>query len=146
MTDPNKLTPKEIEVLREIVKGASNKKIAELLVVSERTIHSHMSKILSKLNCENRHEIIVKYFKGEFKEILGETKNDDLGVPAKIHGFLDIKIGNDGIPRVFTVNGEQVLGIRKLELKFEVDNVFVGTIEFIANSIQIEGLRAQINE
>jgi NarL family two-component system response regulator LiaR len=48
------LTRREIEVLRLIAQGHSNHEIAEILVVSERTVTSHISNILEKLHLANR--------------------------------------------------------------------------------------------
>lgn len=48
------LTEREREVLRYIAQGLSNQEIARLLVVSVTTIHTHVSKILAKLNVTSR--------------------------------------------------------------------------------------------
>ena len=48
------LSPREIEILRLIAEGASNRKIAEELVLAEGTVKNHVSNILSKLHTENR--------------------------------------------------------------------------------------------
>lgn len=48
------LTEREIEVLRWVAQGLSNDDIAEKLVVSERTVRTHVSNILDKLHLANR--------------------------------------------------------------------------------------------
>jgi DNA-binding NarL/FixJ family response regulator len=48
------LTPREREVLSLIAQGASNRQIAETLVVSERTARTHVSAILGKLGLASR--------------------------------------------------------------------------------------------
>jgi DNA-binding NarL/FixJ family response regulator len=48
------LTPREREVLGLVAEGASNRQIAESLVVSERTARTHVSAILSKLGLVSR--------------------------------------------------------------------------------------------
>jgi DNA-binding NarL/FixJ family response regulator len=48
------LTPREREVLVLVAQGASNRQIAETLVVSERTARTHVSAILSKLGLVSR--------------------------------------------------------------------------------------------
>lgn len=48
------LTEREIEVLELIAKGLPNDDIANELYISERTVRSHVSNILGKLNLQNR--------------------------------------------------------------------------------------------
>jgi ATP/maltotriose-dependent transcriptional regulator MalT len=48
------LTPREVEVLRLIATGASNRAIAEQLVISEHTVKRHVSHILRKLDVSSR--------------------------------------------------------------------------------------------
>lgn len=48
------LTEREMEVLKYIARGLSNHEIAQQLVVSNATVNTHVSKILSKLNLTSR--------------------------------------------------------------------------------------------
>lgn len=48
------LTERETEVLILIAQGYSNQEIAEKLVLSERTVHSHVNRILTKLHLASR--------------------------------------------------------------------------------------------
>ncbi|MBA2392669.1 MAG: response regulator transcription factor [Ktedonobacteraceae bacterium] len=52
------LSPREIEILRLLAEGASNRKIAEKLVLAEGTVKNHVSNILSKLHTENRTQAV----------------------------------------------------------------------------------------
>ena len=48
------LTARENEVLQLLEKGMSNKEIASVLVITEKTVKAHVSSILSKLNLSDR--------------------------------------------------------------------------------------------
>lgn len=48
------LTPRELEVLELLTKGLSNKDIAQTLIVAEKTVKTHVSSILSKLDLTDR--------------------------------------------------------------------------------------------
>jgi len=51
---PNALTAREVEVLRLVAKGLSNREIAAQLTTTEATIKTHVSSVLSKLHLANR--------------------------------------------------------------------------------------------
>jgi DNA-binding NarL/FixJ family response regulator len=53
------LSAREIEVLRLLVSGASNKSIAAQLDLSENTIKTHLSHIFDKLNVQSRAEAVA---------------------------------------------------------------------------------------
>ena len=55
--DNVELTPTESKVIRFVAQGMSNRDIADKLCVSQRTIESHVSKMLSKTNLKNRTEL-----------------------------------------------------------------------------------------
>jgi two-component system, NarL family, response regulator LiaR len=48
------LTEREVQVLRYIAQGFSNAEIARQMTVSEATVHTHVSKVLTKLNLNSR--------------------------------------------------------------------------------------------
>ncbi len=51
---PDPLTPREVQVLRLVAQGRDNQDIADLLVISETTVRTHVSNILSKLHLASR--------------------------------------------------------------------------------------------
>ena len=55
-TSPDGLTARERDVLDLICAGASNRRIAQQLFISEKTVSIHVSRILAKLNASNRAE------------------------------------------------------------------------------------------
>ncbi|KQQ62659.1 LuxR family transcriptional regulator [Microbacterium sp. Leaf320] len=57
-TEP--LTAREEEVARLIAEGATNQQIAELLIVSRRTVETHVARIFRKLGVSNRAELAGK--------------------------------------------------------------------------------------
>jgi len=53
------LTSREIEVLRLVAKGMSNREIADDLYISENTVKNHVRNILEKLHLHNRMEAVI---------------------------------------------------------------------------------------
>ncbi|HWP44022.1 MAG TPA: response regulator transcription factor [Blastocatellia bacterium] len=55
----SELTPRELEVLKLIVKGKSNKEIAAELFVTEGTVKIHVNNLLSKLGVSDRTQAVT---------------------------------------------------------------------------------------
>ena len=54
-----KLTNREMNVIKEIAHGHSNKDIAAKLSITERTVKAHLTNIFSKLGLKNRYQLII---------------------------------------------------------------------------------------
>lgn len=54
------LTPRELEILRLIARGASNRQIAATFVLTVGTVKGHVNHILSKLDARNRTEAVAR--------------------------------------------------------------------------------------
>jgi NarL family two-component system response regulator LiaR len=58
-TPLGELTEREMEVLRLIAEGLNNREIADRLVISDKTVKTHVSNILSKLHLEDRTQAAI---------------------------------------------------------------------------------------
>ena len=72
---PEPLTERELEVLRLIAKGKSNREIAEELVISEATVRTHVSNILGKLQLASRTQAALYALREGIAE-LEEAQNE----------------------------------------------------------------------
>jgi two-component system nitrate/nitrite response regulator NarL len=72
-SEAEKLTSREREVLELIARGASNKEIAQKLVIAENTVKVHLRNILDKLHLRNRQQAAAfAVQEGLVREIRGE--------------------------------------------------------------------------
>ena len=65
--EPLPLTRAEARVFWEVIQGFTNKEIADRLFISPRTVQSHLSHILSKLELENRAQLIRFAFENGYE-------------------------------------------------------------------------------
>jgi DNA-binding NarL/FixJ family response regulator len=57
------LTPRELDVLRQIALGCSNKEFANALAIGDETVKTHVGNVLAKLQVENRAQAAVQALK-----------------------------------------------------------------------------------
>ena len=57
------LTPAEFRILKLVLKGLSNQKIAEALSISDKTVKFHLYKIFKKLSVKTRSQLIIFGYK-----------------------------------------------------------------------------------
>lgn len=65
----NKLTKREIEVLKLITQGMLNKEIADQLCISEKTVKNHVSNIFKKIEVSDRTQAAVYAIKNNIVDI-----------------------------------------------------------------------------
>lgn len=75
------LTTREVDVLRHLVAGRSNKDIGASLRITEETVKTHVSHVLAKLGVENRAQAIAE------------------AVRRRLVSIEDLEIGEPGAPR-----------------------------------------------
>ena len=61
----SELTEREMEVLRLVARGSNNREIAHELFISEKTVKTHVSNILGKLNLEQRTQLVIYAIKNK---------------------------------------------------------------------------------
>lgn len=71
------LSPREMEILRLITQGSSNKEIAYMLGISRQTVKNHMSNILRKLAVNDRTEAAVLALRRGWIRLQDTVREDD---------------------------------------------------------------------
>jgi DNA-binding CsgD family transcriptional regulator len=70
---PVELTPAQVDVLRELCRGLSNRRISEALGCSEDTVKSHVKDILAALGASDRTHAVVMVLSGQVR-VHGEPR------------------------------------------------------------------------
>ena len=59
------LSPRELQVLKELARGNANREIAQTLNVTEGTVKAHMKSIIAKLGAKDRtHAVLLALKRG----------------------------------------------------------------------------------
>ena len=78
------LTLRELEILRELAQGKSNRQIAKTLFVSMSTVKYHLKSIFGKLQVKNRTEAARMYWEGKVPRARRRKLPDgQMGTPLK---------------------------------------------------------------
>ena len=57
--DPDVLTPRQLQVLRLVARGNSNKEVASILGISNRTVEAHRYQIMSRLHANTLSDLVI---------------------------------------------------------------------------------------
>lgn len=63
--DKDLFTDRELDIIKEISEGLSNKEISSKLFISEGTVKNYITSILNKTGLKHRTQIAIYYFKGK---------------------------------------------------------------------------------
>jgi two-component system, NarL family, response regulator LiaR len=66
---PDDLTEREVEVVRLVARGRSNREIAEALWISEKTVKTHVSHALTKLGLKDRTQLAIHAIKSGLADV-----------------------------------------------------------------------------
>jgi DNA-binding NarL/FixJ family response regulator len=61
---PIDLSSRELEVLRHVASGMSNKQVARQLGISQKTVRNHLTTVYGKLRASNRVEAVINALRG----------------------------------------------------------------------------------
>jgi DNA-binding NarL/FixJ family response regulator len=79
LTKKYRITQREIEIIRGILEGKTNKEIGLELDITERTVKSHITNIFNKLVIDNRVQLIILL---QEYDILPEQQADRISISA----------------------------------------------------------------
>jgi len=70
------ISGRELEIVKLVIKGATNKEIAGQLDIAENTVKVHVKNILKKLELKNRQQLITWAITGNWVNVANEAKED----------------------------------------------------------------------
>jgi DNA-binding CsgD family transcriptional regulator len=91
-------TPREVEVIAQLLEGKANKQIANALGISNRAVEFHLSSIYQKLGVGSRAEAIIRLKDAPLRETAGEEAMAPIREPAVEIGFPPVQNGDHPTP------------------------------------------------
>lgn len=67
--EKSELTSREMEILKLVATGLTNKEIADKLIISQRTVDAHKNHIMQKLKLKSSAELIIYAIKNKLVEV-----------------------------------------------------------------------------
>ncbi len=123
------LSPREREVAELVAHGKSNRAIAETLFLSERTVETHVSSILSKLSFHSRVELLAAVLQGDANvdSLAGRHHVPSNNLPIQLTSLLGREHDIDDVKSLLgqhnlvTVSGAGGVGKTRLALRVGAD-------------------------
>ena len=129
------LTTRELEVLKLVAKGMSNREIADALYISENTVKNHVRNILEKLHLHSRMEAVIYAVRERLLDIRGSADSRGVGRTGRLVPRMSIftKILRAGEGKKVRAPAKPGPDINALEPEFERlsdDDLAYKTVEF----------------
>jgi len=96
-TDSASLTERELEVLRLVADGLTNREIARELFIAENTVKNHVRNILDKLHLHSRMEAVVFAMRDGVAVMVPVVRGKKMGDLTAITG--NVKSGEKAVAR-----------------------------------------------
>ena len=84
-----KLTPREHEIALHVAEGKSNKQIAYLCLITERTVKAHLSEVFYKLGIPDRINLALIISSGNLNQQNGRAAGNSLSAPITLESLRD---------------------------------------------------------
>ncbi len=79
-SEPLPLTPAEEKIFYEVIQGYTNKQIGDRLFISPRTVQTHLSNILGKLELANRSQLVRFAFEHGYRPPSHDSPSNDFTI------------------------------------------------------------------